>query len=78
MFSLPEVSSRPAEAKLPLMAKIEKLESLDIIDEIIAVADSIMVARGDLGLEVRLRSAAYPEGTDRQSDPGCQTCDDTT
>ncbi len=40
------------DAKLPLMAKIEKLQSLDIIDQILAVADSIMVARGDLGIEV--------------------------
>jgi len=40
--------------KLPVMAKIEKLESLDTIDEILAVADSIMVARGDLGIEVPL------------------------
>jgi pyruvate kinase len=40
------------QAKLPVMAKIEKLESLDTIDEILAVADSIMVARGDLGIEV--------------------------
>ena len=38
------------EANLLLMAKIEKLESLEIIDEILAVADSIMVARGDLRL----------------------------
>lgn len=40
------------EPKLPLMAKIEKLQSLDIIDQILTVADSIMVARGDLGIEV--------------------------
>jgi pyruvate kinase len=46
-------------AKLPLMAKIEKLESLDIIDEIIAVADSIMVARGDLGLEVPIAQVPH-------------------
>jgi pyruvate kinase len=39
-------------AELPVMAKIEKLESLDSIDEILAVANSIMVARGDLGIEV--------------------------
>src|ERR1051325_1840017 len=32
------------QSKLPVMAKIEKLESLDTIDEILAVAGSIMVA----------------------------------
>lgn len=47
------------ESALPLMAKIEKLESLDIIDEILAVADSIMVARGDLGVEVPIAQVPH-------------------
>ena len=47
------------QAKLPLMAKIEKLESLDIIDEILAVVDSIMVARGDLGLGVPIAQVPH-------------------
>ena len=32
--------------------KFEKLECFDIIDEIVEVADCVMVARGDLGIEV--------------------------
>jgi pyruvate kinase len=35
-----------------VVAKIEKPEALDNIDEIIAVSDAIMVARGDLGVEI--------------------------
>jgi len=42
----------PTGEPVPVVAKIEKPEALDNIDSIIAAADAIMVARGDLGIEV--------------------------
>jgi pyruvate kinase len=39
--------------RVPVMAKIEKPEALANIDEIVDCVDAIMVARGDLGIEIR-------------------------
>lgn len=44
------ISNRQAKARV--VAKIEKPEAIDDIDEIIKVTDALMVARGDLGVEV--------------------------
>lgn len=37
---------------IPVIAKIEKPQAIDNIDEILKVTDGIMVARGDLGIEM--------------------------
>ena len=37
---------------IPVIAKIEKWEALDHLDKIIEIFDGVMVARGDLGVEI--------------------------
>lgn len=41
-------------ARLPLIAKIEKPQAVDALPEVLAAFDGLMVARGDLGVELPL------------------------
>lgn len=53
-------SHRPANAP-HVIAKIEKPEALEHLEEIVAAADGIMVARGDLGVEVDIAEIAVAQ-----------------
>jgi pyruvate kinase len=48
------ITAREGRPDVPLVAKLERPEALDCLDEILAAADAVMVARGDLGLEIPL------------------------
>jgi len=56
---------RKASAKMGrqpfVIAKIERADALAHFDEILAAADGIMVARGDLGVEVPIEEIAYTQ-----------------
>ena len=49
---LQELIAKHTDLKIPIVSKIEKPEAIDNIDEIIEYTDALMVARGDLGLEI--------------------------
>jgi pyruvate kinase len=43
---------RNSKFKVPIIAKLERPEALENLEEILEVADGLMVARGDLGVEL--------------------------
>jgi pyruvate kinase len=49
-----DIESVRKHTRLPLIAKIEKPQAVQRAEEIVRAADCVMVARGDLGIEMRI------------------------
>jgi pyruvate kinase len=54
---------RPLDPGVRLIAKIETRDALERIDEVIAASDAVMVARGDLGLQMDIEDVPHAQKT---------------
>lgn len=52
LIQLQELIKKHSAYKIPIVAKIEKPEGVENINKIVAYCDGLMVARGDLGVEI--------------------------
>ena len=58
-----EILKQYGREDIDIIAKVENQEGLDNIDEIIAAADGVMVARGDMGVEIPAEEVPYWQKT---------------
>jgi pyruvate kinase len=54
-----EVSALAGAADVPLIAKLERPQAIEQLDDILENADAVMIARGDLGLEMPLERVPH-------------------